>query len=102
MIHCILQTFLFFLSGSDPVIYFRRRKDIAQVDPAGLDPQTAIRRVGNIRSFDVHYESKSVYWINGRVPSIGMSPLDENGRTEVCITKIGEGVVGDSWLDLRI
>ncbi|PIK61880.1 putative low-density lipoprotein receptor-related protein 4-like [Apostichopus japonicus] len=71
------------VDGSDPVIYFRRRKDIAQVDPAGLDPQTAIRRVGNIRSFDVHYESKSVYWINGRVPSIGMSPLDENGRTEV-------------------
>lgn len=70
-------------SGPDPVIYFRRRKDISSIDPAGLHPHVAVRRVGHIRSFDVHQESGNVYWIEARGPSIGMTPSGQRGQVEV-------------------
>ena len=61
---------------------FSHGHDISQMDQGGLNVNPVLENIGGITSFDYHYDSRLLYWIDGDGKYIGWAPL-EGGQSEV-------------------
>ena len=52
------------------------------MDQSGLNFHPVLESVGDVKAFDYHYTTRSLFWIDGRQKAIGWAPL-EGGQTGV-------------------
>ena len=66
----------------EPYILFSHGSAISKMDQSGLNFHPVLEDVGDVKAFDYHYTTRSLFWIDGRHKAIAWAPL-EGGQSAV-------------------